>query len=278
MESSAPVAPDRKRFMTRFLSHRPCTLFIVGLALLLLNGCAIPHGAAARSGTASPPAVSTHAVSTPAVPPAATPPPRSGPHLLSFSLGAGYWPGLGDIDPTSSGFSSDDFGDFEEWGGTFGLGYHHRVAQFEHGDLWLGGDFSVSAFENERSFDVLTLPSGNTIDGSFSANLIRLTPSATYRISFAERVTGFVGGGFGLYATELVEEFDGFSDDIDSDSAFGAFLNWGIDFGIGDSPFSIRLEEQIHFVELDAFDRTIPADSTVDGPIHQFLFGVSLQL
>lgn len=240
-----------------------CALFAV-VGLLGATGCAAP-GAWGR----------------PTPPPSAEPvppPPPPGPHLFSISIGAAFWPELGDVDPTSSGFSPDDFGEFEEWGGSFAMTYHHRVAEFETGALWLGGDLAVSSFENKRSFDVFTLPSGRTIDGTYSANLIRFSPSLLYRVPLAERVTGFIGGGFGLYSISLIEEFDGFSDDIDSDTTFGGFLSLGFDFRIADSPFSIRLEEQMHFVDLDAFESTIPADSSVDGPIHHLLFGVAIQI
>ena len=140
-----------------------------------------------------------------------------------------------------------------------------------------GGEFGLGSFENERSFDVLTLPSGNTIDGSYSANLIWFTPSLYLHHEFTPQTVGFFGGGAGIYSISLNEEFDGYSDDIDDDTAFGGFLSLGIDFRFSEAPVAIRLESQTHFVELDAFESTLPGDPTVDGPVHFFMIGVVFQ-
>ena len=244
-------------------------LALLPLALVTTTGCHLPprgSHAAARDVVVQ---------AEPETPP---PPIERGPHMLGLSLGAGYWPDMGDVDPSSSGFSPDDFGAFEEWGGAFSMSYHHRVTEFDDSSsLWLGGEFGLGSFENERSFDVLTLPSGNTIDGSYSANLIWFTPSLYLHHEFTPQTVGFFGGGAGIYSISLNEEFDGYSDDIDDDTAFGGFLSLGIDFRFSEAPVAIRLESQTHFVELDAFESTLPGDPTVDGPVHFFMIGVVFQ-
>ena len=250
---------------------RPASLLILLFAIVSTTGCHLP-----RSGSHTPRAVSeNHAPLHPREP---APPIERGPHLLALSLGAGYWPDLGDVDPTSSGFSPDDFGAFEEWGVAFSMSYHHRIAELdEQSSLWLGGGLGLGSFANERSFDAITLPSGNTIDGSYDANLLTFTPSLFYRHEITPRFVGFAGVGAGIYCISLNEEFSDYSEDIDDDVSFGGFLSFGIDYRLEHAPISIRLESQTHFVELDAFEDTIPADPTVEGPVHFFMIGVVFQ-
>lgn len=202
--------------------------------------------------------------------------PRTGAHLLSFSLGPGYWAGLGDVDPSSSGFSPDEFGDFEEWGFAVSFGYEGRVAELETGSLWLGGQFLFASFPNEEDFAVLVLPSGNTIDGDYSAGLFSFTPTIAYRADLANGLEGFVRGGAGYYSISLQESFDGYTDDIDDDSSFGGFVALGLDIRLADQ-IALRIEDQIHFTDLDAFPDILPAEGTIDDPIHIFQIGLSVR-
>ena len=75
--------------------------------------------------------------------------------------------------------------------------HQHRAVELPVGSLWLGGLFSFASFENDSSFPVVTLPSGNTLDGDYTADLLMVTPTLTYRADLFTGVDGFLRGGAG---------------------------------------------------------------------------------
>jgi hypothetical protein len=202
--------------------------------------------------------------------------PEKGPHIVSGGLGAAYWPGLGDVDPASAGFDPDEFGPFDEWGVSLALAYEGRVADLPVGSLWLGGLFSFASFENDSSFPVVTLPSGNTLDGDYTADLLMVTPTLTYRADLGVGVDGFLRGGAGYYRLALNESYDIYYDDIDDDQAFGGFIGFGLDIRVAEQ-IAVRIENQVHFVELEPFPDILPDEGTVDDPIYFLTIGASFR-
>ncbi len=200
--------------------------------------------------------------------------PGKGPHVIAANLGAAYWPGLGDVDPGSAGFDPEEFDAFDKWGVALNVGYEGRIADGRLGSLWLGGQLSIASFENDSTFPVVTLPSGNTLDGDYTADLLTVTPTLTWRADLRTGVDGFVRGGAGYYRLALNESYDLYYDDIDDDEAFGGFVGLGLDIRLTEQ-VSLRLENQVHFVELDAFPDVLPEEDTVDAPIYFFGAGVS---
>lgn len=200
--------------------------------------------------------------------------PGKGPHLISANLGASYWPALADVDPGSAGFDPDEFDAFDKWGVALNVGYEGRIAEGRFGSLWLGGQLSLASFENDSTFTVVTLPSGNTLDGDYTADLLTVTPTLTWRGDIRTGIDGFVRGGAGYYRLALNESYDIYYDDIDDDEAFGGFVGLGLDIRLAEQ-VSLRLENQVHFVELEAFPKVLPEQGTVDDPIYFFAAGVS---
>jgi len=88
------------------------------LLVLLVAGCAAPPPAEEPElrtlGPDGPPRAARMEETVEPAPPEEPRQRRMGPHLFAFSMGPGYWPGLGDVDPSSSGFSPSDFGEFAE--------------------------------------------------------------------------------------------------------------------------------------------------------------------
>lgn len=202
--------------------------------------------------------------------------PGKGPHIVSGNLGAAYWPGLGDVDPASAGFDPDEFGPFDEWGVSLSLGYEGRIADLPAGSLWLGGLFSYASFENDSSFPVVTLPSGNTLDGDYTADLLLVTPTLTYRADLGVGVDGFLRGGAGYYRLALNESYDIYYDDIDDDQAFGGFVGFGLDIRVAEQ-IAVRVENQVHFVDLEPFPNTLPEEGTVDDPVYFLTIGAAFR-
>ena len=202
--------------------------------------------------------------------------PEQGPHIVSGGLGGAYWPGLGEVDPASAGFDPDEFGPFDEWGVSLSLGYEGRVADLPLGSLWLGGLFSFASFENDSSFPVITLPSGNTLDGDYTADLLMVTPTLTYRADLATGVDGFLRAGAGYYRLALNESYDIYYDDVDDDQAFGGFVGLGLDIRVAEQ-IAVRVENQVHFVDLEPFPEILPDERTVDDPIYFLTIGASFR-
>lgn len=187
---------------------------------------------------------------------------------LSFAAGAALWDQLGDIDPANSGFDPRDFGDFEEWAPHFGISYYRNALESSGVSLWLGLEMGVQSFENEEEFDVLLLPSGETIDGRFYADTLYFTPAVSLQFHIHEMFRLFVGGGGGLYHLEFDESFSGFSADIESDTAFGGFVAAGAEVLFGETGMAVRVEDYVHFMEFENLDRVFPGDNEIDGPFN----------
>jgi opacity protein-like surface antigen len=189
-------------------------------------------------------------------------------NAIAFSLGASVWDNLGDINPASSGFLPSDFGEFEDVALHIGLSYYRHLVALDFLSFWLGLEFGLQSFENEEDFDVLLLPSGDTVDGSFYADVLVLTPGARLNFDVHDWVDLFVGGGGGLYHLEFDESFAGYSDDIDEDSAAGGFLSAGVEILFGESGMGVRVEHQVHFFEFENFHGVLPGHPDIDGPMH----------
>ena len=251
--------------MPRFyLPRRGLAAGVLALAAMV-SGCAAP----AKESEEAPPVVVVTTRDNPTGP-------EKGPHIVSGGLGAAYWPGLGDVDPGSAGFDPDEFGAFDDWGVSLTLGYEGRVAELPVGSLWLGGLFSFASFENDSSFPVITLPSGNTLDGDYTADLLMVTPTVTYRADLFTGVDGFLRGGAGYYRLALNESYDIYYDDVDDDDAFGGFVGLGLDIRVAEQ-IAVRIENQVHFVDLEPFPNVLPDESTVDDPIYFLTIGASFR-
>jgi hypothetical protein len=260
-------------------------LLVILLIPLAMIGCAAPPAAELEPlPTTPPPALDLPvAAPTPSPPPPGSPPPAptggevgTGPHLLWVGFGGAYWPEMEDLDPTLSGFAPADFGEFDDWGFGMNFGYQGRIAEFERSSLWLGGEFGFASFENDRDFDI-TFPSGEIEEGTYTADLFYIAPTLACRVPFGSLVEGYARGGAGYYSLSLYESFWGYGEDIDDDDGFGGFVALGIDIRMGETPVILRIEDVIHFVDLDPFPDVLVGEDEVNGPLQQFLVGLGIR-
>ena len=74
----------------------------------------------------------------------------------------------------------------------------------------------------------------------------------------------------GFYELSIREEVDFFfsvSEEIVEDTTFGGFALASLDYPITDT-WSIRLEDQVHFVRFDDLARFTPGNDSLGGPIN----------
>ena len=88
-----------------------------------------------------------------------------------------------------------------------GLSYYRNLVATSFLSFWLGLEFGLQSFENEEDFDVLLLPSGDTVDGSFYADALFLTPGARIHFDVHDWVDLFVGGGGGSITWSSMSRF-----------------------------------------------------------------------
>jgi hypothetical protein len=214
----------------------------------------------------------------PVAPPARPPEPLGG-NQVWVTLGPGYWQEIADLDTSASLLPPNEFGEFEEWGFGIGFGDQGRIAQRDWQSLWLGGELGFAGFENEEEFLIL-FSSGEIEEGSFSADLFWLTPTVTWRAELApqDAAAGYVRLGGGYYDLSLTEAFWGYADEVDSDDGLGWFFAVGFEIRLGDSPVFLRIEDQVHYFDLEPFPDVLPGEDAVDGPLHCFQIGVTIRI
>jgi len=149
-----------------------------------------------------------------------------------------------------------------------GLSYYRNLVATSFLSFWLGLEFGLQSFENEEDFDVLLLPSGDTVDGR---ELLRGRAFSHARCSYPFRCARLGrplrGRRWGLYHMEFDESFSGYSDDIEEDSAAGGFVNAGVEILIGETGMGVRIEHQVHFFEFEGLSGVLPGDPDIDGPM-----------
>ncbi len=186
-------------------------------------------------------------------------------HEVTLSIGASSWKELTRHGPTVAFPTSGGFGSLDTWGTAFEFSYHGRVLEGEHAELWVGGGFGISGYQERRDFNLI-LPNGERVDDDVWADVLRLTVSA--RVDFPlGPVTAFLGGGGGWYELTFYEEDDSFfggGEDIVSDAELGGFAMAGFDIHLTEN-FALRIEDQAHFVRFHDLSRFTPGNSELGG-------------
>jgi hypothetical protein len=198
-------------------------------------------------------------------------PPRPLNHL-DIMFGGSMWNDLGNLDPRGVG-PPGHFGDFDDWGFAFDMGYDRVISGNEHGDFTLGLEFGWSTFENDGSGLISPY-------SEITASMFYVTPVVRWMWHLSRIVTITPGFGAGYYGFSI-DEYDtyyygwywGYSGrTLNQDSAFGGFASLATDFHM--SPTSaIRIDNKFHFVEFEGLDSLMPLADDVDGPIYTLEIG-----
>jgi hypothetical protein len=197
-------------------------------------------------------------------------------NYVDFMLGASYWNGLGNLDPTGVTPIPGGFGDFDRWGFAFDMGYDRVIKRGTKADWTLGLELGWSTFENDGNG--LATPY-STISSSF----FYVAPVTRLLWHVSPTVTVSPGVGAGYYAFSI-DEYDtyyygwwwGYSGrTLNQDSAFGGFASLGVDFHLSPAN-AIRIDNKVHFVEFDGLESLMPNETTVRGPIWTIEIGFVL--
>ena len=199
------------------------------------------------------------------------PPPEKPPSTFSLQFGAGYWPGLGDLQPDGSVVPTDVLGAFDDWGFAGDLVFDTPVAEFGAAHLNLGFDLGLMSYENTQTFDFVVVPP-EVYEGRFTAEVFYLTPSARMLVPVSPRFRVYYGLGLGYYQVSLQDRGTYYyKRPLDDESGLGGFLAVGFDYFFGDSDVGLRVESKVHYAD---FHRLNGFANDLDGFMTSIEMGV----
>ena len=213
--------------------------------------------------------------------PAKTPPPakRFPRAMLTISLGAGYWPSLGKLEPDPAVFDPNSIGRPVPWGISIDFALDVRAHHWKDWDLFLGGEFGFLLNENKKTFN--PDPESSSLDARLLSSLLHLTPSVKL-VRHYEKVRPFIGAGFGLYSLELSKktETGALIEKKEDKSTVGGYVSLGLDIplksdGLG---WIVRIEDKVHFVDFGQLGPFTPGTQNLTGPINVFQIGIALAM
>jgi hypothetical protein len=202
-------------------------------------------------------------------------------HLIAAGLGAIYWPGLHDQDPSASPFA-EDLGRFHTWGLSLEFAYQYRIGSGDGVDALVGIDMGFLSNENSREIDFIVLPSGETLSGDLFSSVFFLTPGARFVFGRTNRWRFSAGFGAGLYVAEFADfdddwgcYYDYDSNELWDDTTFGGYLSIGGDYRVWKNRprWRMRFEHKIHFADFGDTAPFAPGSGALSGPIQDLFIG-----
>jgi len=199
----------------------------------------------------------------------------------ALAFGAGYWPGLHDVQ-TSLPFNSQEAGRPRAWGGNIELALHFNTYSWERWKLLLGGDLGFLFHRNTKTFNVRTIPSSDIEKARFVSTLIHMTPSFKLMGDY-QYVRPFIGGGMGLYLfyfeAKLEDSIGGATREEVDKAAFGGYVSLGLDIPLQKSGkgFVLRLEDKVHLVDFGKIKKNVFSTGSggLHGPINIIQIGIA---
>lgn len=217
-------------------------------------------------------------------------------NLITLVLGGALWPKLGDIEFGTSSVSTQP-GHVSSGGFAFETAYHRHIAHWEHGNLYLGGEFGAFIFNNKESEDIPLpstgqpedTPTRQPVKGDLDARIWYVGPSIKFMMGKG-RFKYFLGAGGGYYQFSLSD-----SDEIPRPpctnfgpcfetkrslgrSAMGGYVSLGVDLVAfrteSEWEWRLRLEDKIHLVNFGNLDSFSPGAGNLSGPINVIQIGV----
>ncbi len=181
-------------------------------------------------------------------------------------LGPVFWPSLGDLTPEQ--------GDFDTVGLGLGLGFHLPIRQFEHSDLLVGVDLSISGIDSN-------------IDGFMSTVMARHAyVGVSAKWAFLEDRNAMLDFGVGLHMADMAElstVYWGMEYTLWEATRGGAFVGatWDISRGLPGRKNGLFVGFKAHFVDFgNVYDEDIlffpmlgSAAGRAEGPIYMLQIG-----
>lgn len=201
--------------------------------------------------------------------------------IAALSFGAGYWPGLHNVQTTLP-FNSQEAGRPRAWGGNVEFALHFKAYSWDSWKLLLGGDLGFLFHRNTKTFNVRTFPSGDIEKARFVSTLINMTPSLKLMGDY-QYVRPFIGGGMGLYLfyfeARLEDSIGGTTREEVDKSAFGGYVSLGLDIPLqkGGKGFLLRIEDKVHVVDFGKIEKSVFSTGSggLHGPINVIQIGIA---
>lgn len=213
-------------------------------------------------------------VGAPPPPPVDAPPVRAhaARNAFGLSIGAAHWADLGSLSTAGSGLAPNQFGAFDDWGLAFDVGYERAIGEVFDAPFWLGIEWGVGSFGNDGQ-------GVSRFSDRLEAQWMRFTPTARLMVPIADGVQLVPGGGIGAYYLdfrELDRGFFGYTYDsrrIYDDWTFGGFAALGLELQVFGDGGSLRIENELHWLDFDGLGGLLPAETSVGGPIYVLQIG-----
>ena len=181
-------------------------------------------------------------------------------------MGPVFWPALGDLTPEG--------GEFDEVGLGLGFAFHLPVKQFEHSDLLVGADLTVSGVDSD-------------IDGFLSTVMARhLYVGVSAKWAFLKDRNAMLDFGVGLHMADMAElstVYWGLEYTLWEATRGGAYVGatWDISRGLPGRKNGLFVAFKAHFVDFgEVYDEDIQffpmlgsAAGRAEGPIYMLQIG-----
>ena len=203
-------------------------------------------------------------------------------NLFTLGLGLAIFPSLGNKEFGTTSPTANRPGQVSSAGFALETAYHRHIAQWERGDLYLGGEFGAFFFGNQGSADTAQSSTSPTT-GDLDARVWHAGPSIKFMMGQG-RFKYFLGAGGGYYQLDLSESVNIPPPTCTSiapcfetkrsvnKSAMGGYVSLGIDLAAFRTEsgweWRLRLEDKIHLVNFGSLDSFAPGAGNLSGPIN----------
>jgi hypothetical protein len=191
---------------------------------------------------------------------------------FNIMFGTSYWDDLGDLDTAGTFPVPGVFGDFDDWGSAFSLGFDGEVWDRAEDSVTIGIETGWCTFDNHGG--------GTTPYSDIAASLSYIAPVVRWRHDLSSAVTVSPGVGLGYYSLSI-DEYETYyygwwwgydTRTLYDDSALGGFVSLAVDFKTS-AWGAFRIDNKLHFAEFDNLDNLTPNESNVHGPIYTLAIG-----